>query len=369
MKLLALDTAMAACSAAVIDTDHALPLAAQWVAMERGHAEAVAPLVQQVMTESGVQFGELGRIAVTTGPGTFTGVRIGLAMARGLGLALGIPVTGIDTLTAIAANLGENDAPVLVAAGARSRDVYCALYGAGGKLLRAPALLSAALASADVPDGSWAIGTGAAQVLAAGGGHDLMRATAGDLPVAATFGRTAALLPVPQAMPSPLYLRAPDAKPQAGGKRGSAALSFRTLAEPDAALLAALHGECFDTAWSAADFQRLLAMPGSSAVAAMDRGEPMAFALFRQAADEIEIITIGTRPSAQRRGIAKALLDRQLAGDHIATAFIEVAQSNQAAQALYAACGFKGVGSRRGYYERRGGVREDAIVMRKDLKP
>ena len=100
MKILALDTAMAACSVAVIDTARILPLASAYVPMERGHAEALAPMVQQAMRDSGLQFAEIDRIAVTIGPGTFTGVRIGLAMARGLGLARAIPVIGIDTLSA-----------------------------------------------------------------------------------------------------------------------------------------------------------------------------------------------------------------------------------------------------------------------------
>ena len=72
--------------------------------MDRGQAEALAPMVQETMGMAGVAFKDLARIAVTTGPGTFTGVRIGLAMARGLGVALNIPITGINSLAAIACN-------------------------------------------------------------------------------------------------------------------------------------------------------------------------------------------------------------------------------------------------------------------------
>lgn len=366
MKLLALDTAMAACSVAVIDTGDADPLAAQWRAMERGHAEAVAPMVQEVMWLSGLSFSDLQRIAVTAGPGTFTGVRIGLAMGRGLGLALGIPVIGIASLAAIAANA---DAPVLVAADARNGDVYAALYDRDGRELSAPALVAASLACAGVPEGIQIIGTAAEQVIAASGRGDLMRSRAGDLPVAANFARRAALLPDTGNMPPPVYLRQPDAKPQAMGLRRVPAMTFRTLSAADSGLLAALHAECFDIAWTPDDFRKLLAMPGSTAVAAVEHGEPLAFALFRQAADEIEIITIGTRPFAQRRGLARALIVHQLTDDRIASAFIEVAASNQAARALYAACGFAAVGIRRGYYERQGEPREDAIVMRRDKTP
>ena len=369
MKLLALDTAMAACSVAVIDTDLALPLAEAFLAMERGHAEALAPMVQQAMAEAGLNFNALDRVAVTTGPGTFTGVRIGLAMARGLGLALGIPVVGIDTLSAIAANAGSG-ALVLVAADARKGEVYAALYSSGGAELRPPAVVPVAAAMADIPRGSLVIGTAADALIAASGLDCLIRSRAGDLPVAANFARLAAALPQPVAMPAPLYLRAPDAKPQTASVRSPAALQFRAGTALDAALFAELYAECFDNPWDATAFAQLMAMPGAAPVIAIETGIPVAFALLRQAADEVEIITIGTRPFARQRGVAKAMLDHQfteLLPAGAATAFLEVARSNVAAQALYRSCGFSEAGVRSGYYERHGSAREDAIVMRKVL--
>jgi tRNA threonylcarbamoyladenosine biosynthesis protein TsaB len=120
MKILSLDTSMAACSVAVIDTGSVPPLAEAFRAMERGHAEALAPMVAEVMQASGLEFRDLDRIAVTIGPGTFTGVRIGLSFARGAGLACGVPVIGIDSLSAISAN-ARSGLPLLVVAGARLR--------------------------------------------------------------------------------------------------------------------------------------------------------------------------------------------------------------------------------------------------------
>ena len=372
MKLLVFDTSMAACSAAVIDTDRDLPLASAWVAMERGHAEALAPMLQEVMDEAGLAFADLDRIAVTMGPGTFTGVRIGLSTARGFGLALGIPVVGLDTLSAIAANVTATDSPILVAADARKDEVYAACFDAAGKLLLGPAAMAVPVAGEGLTGGAIVLGTAADQVIAASGRGDLQRSRAGDLPVAANFAHLAVAMPGTKEMPLPLYLRAPDAKPQSAPLREQPPIGFQPAGDLDAELLASLYAECFDTPWSAEDFRQLLAMPGASAVMAVEQGEPVAFALFRQAADEAEIITIGTRPLARQRGLGKRIIDRQLAdltSRGVKSAFLEVAKSNMAAQALYRSCGFREAGLRRGYYERASGQREDAIVMRRDLAP
>ena len=101
MILLAIDTALASCSACVYDSDKHQILAEERDLMERGHAEALPPMVARVMAASELQYSDLKRIAVTTGPGTFTGIRIGLSFARALGLSLNIKVVGIDTPTAL----------------------------------------------------------------------------------------------------------------------------------------------------------------------------------------------------------------------------------------------------------------------------
>src|SRR5277367_1844590 len=101
MKTLAVDTALGACSVAI--TSDGATLAHHWLAMPRGHAEALAPMVEQTMAEAGLPFADLDRLAVTTGPGTFTGQRVGLAFMRGLHVALHRPLIGITTLAAMAA--------------------------------------------------------------------------------------------------------------------------------------------------------------------------------------------------------------------------------------------------------------------------
>jgi tRNA threonylcarbamoyl adenosine modification protein YeaZ len=97
MRVLAIDTALEACSAAVLDSGRGGITASETVAMTRGHAEAVMPLIARVMDLADVEFAELDRIAVTTGPGSFTGLRVGISAARGIALAAGKPAIGLST--------------------------------------------------------------------------------------------------------------------------------------------------------------------------------------------------------------------------------------------------------------------------------
>ena len=85
MRVLAIDTALEACSAAVFDTSSGV-LASETRGMARGHAEHLMPLIARVMNEGGFEFADLDRIAVTTAPGSFTGLRVGISAARGIAL-------------------------------------------------------------------------------------------------------------------------------------------------------------------------------------------------------------------------------------------------------------------------------------------
>jgi len=369
MKILSLDTAMAACSAAVVDTADALPLSEAFQPMERGHAEALAPIVAEVLRASGLSLSEIDRIAVTTGPGTFTGVRIGLSFARGLGLARGIPVIGIDSLTAIAANETANS-PLLVVADARNGEVYAASFDSERRMIAEPHITTPVAAAASMPPGTLVIGNAKQSVITAGAGRDISASVAGDLPVAARFARLAAEAPA-QGMPAPLYLRAPDAKPQAAPLRPAGPITAEEVSGMAAPLLAAIHAESFEAGWNAQSFEALMGTPGASTLVAYEQGEPLAFVLTRQAADEAEIISIATRAPSQRRGVARQLLTRQLAALEargVRQVFLEVAVSNTAARGLYQAMGFTETGRRKSYYALRDG-REDAIIMRRELSP
>lgn len=137
MKILAIDTACSACSVALA-VDGTV-VASDSAAMARGHAEALMPMVQSVMAQSsmaqaGRAFSTLDLVAVTVGPGSFTGLRTGLAAARGIGLAQNIPVAGVTTLEAVAAAAARgaasaSDLPILVVLETRRADLYVQRFG------------------------------------------------------------------------------------------------------------------------------------------------------------------------------------------------------------------------------------------------
>lgn len=135
MLLLALDTATPAVTVAVHDGERCL--AERTELDPRRHGELLAPAVEGVLADAGVRPRDLTDVAVGTGPGPFTGLRVGLVTARTLGATLGVPVHGVCTLDALALHAQEQsavDAPFLVATDARRREVYWAAYEPGAAL-------------------------------------------------------------------------------------------------------------------------------------------------------------------------------------------------------------------------------------------
>ncbi len=218
MLILAIDTALDACAAGVLDTDAGRLIAQESQAMKRGHAEALMPLIGRVIREAGIAFAALDRIAVTTGPGSFTGLRVGLSAARGIALAANKPVVGLSTLTAYAAPVvGQNAAqPVISAIDARHDQVYFQVVsGDGGSLMR-PRVAPVEEALGAARFGAAHLVGNAAKILADRWPADAMPPfkvdpqPAPDIAWLAWLGAAVS----PETAPArPYYLRAPDAKP------------------------------------------------------------------------------------------------------------------------------------------------------------
>lgn len=219
MLILAIDTALNACAAAVLDTDANRLVASESHAMARGHAEALVPLIGRVMADAGIGWSALDRIAVTNGPGSFTGLRVGLSAARGIGLAANKPVVGVTTLSAFAAPLvSDNESPpVLSVIDARHDQVYAQLVSGNGGTLMRPRLAPIAdiLGCAD-HGAPRIVGDAAERVAARWQGPapvDVRQESAPDIGWVAWLGAAVS----PDIAPArPYYLRAPDARPQTG---------------------------------------------------------------------------------------------------------------------------------------------------------
>jgi tRNA threonylcarbamoyladenosine biosynthesis protein TsaB len=218
MLILAIDTALDACSAGVLDTGAGRLIAQQSQPMKRGHAEALMPLIARVIKQAGIAFTRLDRIAVTTGPGSFTGLRVGLSAARGIALAADKPIVGLTTLAAYAApvvsvNQGH---PVISAIDARHDHVYFQVVSGDGGSLIPPRVAPIEEALDASRFGAPHLVGNAARILADRWPADApppFRVDAQPAPDITWLAWLGAAVSPDSAPARPYYLRAPDAKP------------------------------------------------------------------------------------------------------------------------------------------------------------
>jgi tRNA threonylcarbamoyladenosine biosynthesis protein TsaB len=217
MLILAIDTALDACAAGILDIDAGRLIARESQPMKRGHAEALMPLIARVIKNAGIAFAALDRIAVTTGPGSFTGLRVGLSAARGIALAADKPVVGVTTLTAYAAPIvAENrEQPVVCAIDARHDHVYLQVVSGDGSSLIRPRLAPIEEALGASRFGAPHLVGNAAGILAGRWPADApppFRVDAQPAPDITWVAWLGAAVSPDTAPARPFYLRAPDAK-------------------------------------------------------------------------------------------------------------------------------------------------------------
>lgn len=217
MTILAVDTALEACAAGVARPGGEPVVRSEIIG--RGHAERLFGLIAEVMAEAGVSIGAIDRFAVTVGPGSFTGIRVGIAAIRGFALATGKPAIGFSTLAVHAASARTiaGDRPVMATLGAKGGEVFAQLFDGRGAPLTAPSVgLPEAFAHDALRAGALLAGSGADAIAATAAGAGLAivhRASAPDmraLLLLAADAPGAGMSP-----PRPLYIRPPDAVPTA----------------------------------------------------------------------------------------------------------------------------------------------------------
>jgi len=351
-----------------------------------GHTRRLASLIERVLGEAGVRATELGSIATDLGPGSFTGVRVGLATARALALVSGARLLGASSLAALAHATAEPRTLVVPLVGAGRRDLYAGFFRVASqgrvRLLAAPrvgtpeALLGALEeVHALVPDHE-------VRFVGPGAGRERERLEAahpGSTRSGLRFDGLSALdlaaatrkpegpgagLPEPGREMEPAYVRPAQAEERVRHKvTGLTPARVRTMASVDLPRIDELEHKLFADPWPRGSFLDALADPRAVCLVA-ERGEGVAGYLVATALPPVaELQNLGTAPEQQRAGVARALVDALIdtcRARGVRELALEVRVSNGAAQALYRSHGFQLVGLRRGYYRR---PEEDALLM------
>ncbi|MGE3248286.1 MAG: tRNA (adenosine(37)-N6)-threonylcarbamoyltransferase complex dimerization subunit type 1 TsaB [Beijerinckiaceae bacterium] len=221
MNILAIDTALPAVSVGVIDAGTGATVVSETVPMTRGHAEALLPIIQTVVKAAG-GFETLARVAVTVGPGSFTGIRVGISAARGIAMARNIPVVGVSTLAAFAAPFMVNQGSDVIASviDARHGQVYVQAFASGSRVLISPRAMP-------IREALRALGSGPVKLVGSGAPIMAIEAWSAGLraevasnavsPDIDFVARLGLLADPAKSLPRPMYLRPVDAKPQTNG--------------------------------------------------------------------------------------------------------------------------------------------------------
>ena len=211
MNVLAIDTA-SDCAVAV-GRDGAV-VAEEHRRIARGHAEALLPMIEEALERAGLEYGDLDLIAAAVGPGSFTGLRTGLAAARGLALALGRPTVGITSFESLAYRLTGRGRPILVALETKRADVYVQAFDAAGIAMTAPQVLMPDAIAAVAPKNALVAGDAAYRIEGAG---ELVEIAAADAVAVATLAAARYSRTMTSELLRPLYLAPPAVKLRADG--------------------------------------------------------------------------------------------------------------------------------------------------------
>lgn len=218
MRILAIDTTGGLCSCALVEDGGATAACSR--AMRIGHAEHLFPQIEATLGKAGRAPSDLDAIAVATGPGSFSGIRIGVAAARGLALALDIPALGAGVLEAVAEEAAGSDGAAILVANEAPRDrLYLQLFCSGPSQGVAPAC-EPLLGDPDcdlakgLAEGTRVAGSGALRIE----GRGIVRLPGSGLPDLRILARIASSRRG-ESPPSPLYVRPPDVRPQTPRRR------------------------------------------------------------------------------------------------------------------------------------------------------
>jgi tRNA threonylcarbamoyladenosine biosynthesis protein TsaB len=391
---LALETATEQVGVAVLGADGST-LALVEEAVGHGHTRRLSALVSAALEKAGVSARELGWVATDLGPGSFTGVRVGLATARALALVSGAGFRGASSLASLAHAAETRKALVVPLVGAGRRDLYAGFFHSDGRgrarLLAAPRVGTPATLLDAVAEAHALVPDHAVRFVGPGAGRERERlesAYPGSTASAFRHGGLSALdlaaaaasaargegpgagLPEPGRESEPAYVRPAQAEERVRHQiTGLTPPTVRPMATSDLPRVDELEHVLFGDPWPQRSFLDALADPWAVCLVA-ERGAPVSagpgvagYLVATIVQPYAELQNLGTAPEQQRAGVARALLDELIATCRVREVRelgLEVRASNAAAQALYRTHGFRLVGLRRGYYKV---PEEDALLM------
>lgn len=393
MTGLAIEAATEHVEIAVVSPDGVLAHVVEEVG--HGHTRRLTPLVTRALAEAGTEAGSLAWIAADLGPGSFTGVRVGLATARGFAFAARARLVGASSLAALAHASPARRALVVPLVNAGRRDVYAGFFRVDSRgfttLLAAPRVLPADGLRDPVAEAAALLPGWAVRFIGPGAGRERERLealhptstalefrhgglSALDLANAARLAHgPGGGLPASGHEADPVYVRSAQAEERVRrAVAGAIPITVRAMREDDLPAVVAIEQRVFSDPWSERFFRDALAGadgPGRTeafhtwARVAEREGALAGYSLGTVDAPGATLENLATVPGQRRNGVARALLADLL--EHGATrgvrdVTLEVRVSNDAAQALYRAYGFRLAGLRRGYYQH---PPEDALLM------
>lgn len=356
-----------------------------------GQLRRLTPLVHEALSAAGVEARALAWIVADLGPGSFTGVRVGLATAHALSLVSGAPVRGASSLAALAHAAPARRALVVPLVPAGRRDVYAGFFRTDlrgtVRMVAAPWVGPTSALIAQVHEVHALLPRATVRFVGPGGGREQAALEAAfplstalafrheglsalDLAAAARSALGAgAGLPAPGHEADPVYVRPPQAEERVRRElAGPREVAIRAMSESDMEAVLEVEREVFRDAWSASFFRRLLAEAGAWLRVAEREGRLVGYLVATLQPPHADLENIATVPSERRNGIARSLMDDLYSACRergVRDVTLEVRVSNAEAQALYAAEGFTRVGLRKSYYRHPD---EDALVMRGAVK-
>lgn len=372
--LLAIDTSSLVLSCALAEKDR---LVAEWTVQKRlTHSEQLIPHLDAMMKEAGVSKEDITAIAVSIGPGSFTGLRIGLATAKMAAYIWKVPIVGVDTLESLARNMEGAEAFILPLEDAQRGHVYAALYGAFDEFWK-----EAPEEAAPIDDVIAAALRHGGPVIAVGECADTYKEKleSAGIRVAAPHSRLARAGSVARAawarlekenrmIRSPFFRITFAAVRQRSYGKTAREILIREAEEKDVSAIYDIGCLCFSDAWRKETVHHdLMENEHSFYLVAEEDGFITGYGCFWFIAGEAQLVNIGVRPCCRRQGIGRMLLQKGIeeARSHgMQTMFLEVRVSNLSAQKMYETFGFKNLGLRKKVYEL---PIEDGYVMERAL--